>query len=125
MEKKEISPHIIALYDFLVANHLGEEKKIKKSVLAFELGINERLLRKFTQYINSDPQFDKIISTKHGCFICNNREEAEDTIRNTYNMAISLIKKAKVMEQKVGLNGQIRMNLDNAELTDIIKTFGS
>ena len=115
-------PPVQALYKYLKNCHLGEENGITKPELANALDISERDLRRFTKAINEDLKYEKLVSTTHKCYMCNTKEECEKSIRNTYRVAVALFKKAKVMEKKVGLNGQIKINLGD-DFKDFVETF--
>lgn len=122
IETKHHEPSVYRLYDYLKNNHLGRENGIKKPELAQKLGISERELRKLTKEINISTELEKLVSTTHCCYMCKTKEECEQSIRNTYRTAITLLKKGKAMERKIGLNGQIKMPLGN-EFYEIINTF--
>ena len=122
IETKHHEPAVYRLYDYLKNNHLGRENGIKKPELAQKLGINERELRKLTKEINTSTELEKLVSTTHCCYMCKTKEECEQSIRNTYRTAITLLKKGKAMERKIGLNGQIKMPLGN-EFYEIVNTF--
>lgn len=111
MKTKKHSPAVYRLYDYLKENHLGAKNGIVRKDLVEILNIPTRRLRELTAEINSSDSLEKIVSTKGSCYLCDTKEECEATIRNTYNVAISLFKKAKKMEKKVGLNGQMKIRL--------------
>ena len=112
------------LYDYLVAHHYGRENGVTRSILASVLGVTERELRKTTKAINEDPNFEKLVSTEYSCYICKTESECRRTINNTYKVAVALFKKAKKMEKKVGLNGQIKILIgDEEETKDFYETF--
>ena len=115
-------PIVYRLYDYLKYNHLGRENGIKKPELAKKFDITERELRKLTKEINTSPVLEKLVSTTHCCYMCNTKEECEQSIRNTYRTAITLFKKAKSMEEKVGLNGQVKIKLGKY-YKDFVETF--
>ena len=115
-------PEVYRLYDYLKNNHFGKENGINKPELAQKLGINERELRKLTKAINESTELEKLISTSHSCYMCETKEECEKSIRNTYRVAVTLFKKAKAMEKKVGLNGQIKLKLGKY-YKDVVETF--
>jgi hypothetical protein len=117
-------PNVYRLYDYLKQNHLGIENGIKKPELAQAFGVNERELRKLTKAINESTELEKLISTTYRCYMCNTKEECEKSIRNTYRVAIALFKKAKMMEKKVGLNGQIKIKLGK-HYKDVVETFSA
>ena len=113
------------LYSYLLDNHYGKENGIKRPELAEQLQISTRTLRLLTKQINTNPKFEKLVSTSHSCYICKTKEECEKAIRNTYKVAITLFQKAKTMEKRVGLNGQIKMPIEKQELQEIVETFES
>lgn len=117
-------PLVYRLYDYLKDNHLGRENGIKKPELAKKFDITERELRKLTKEINTSPVLEKLVSTTHCCYMCSTKEECEQSIRNTYRTAITLLKKGKAMERKVGLNGQIKMSVGKY-YKDVVETFSS
>ena len=122
IETKHHEPMVYRLYDYLKNNHLGRENGIKKPALAQVLGISERELRKLTKAINESNELEKLVSTTHSCYMCATKEECEKSIRNTYRVAVALFKKAKQMEKKVGLNGQIKLKLGKY-YKDVVETF--
>ena len=115
-------PLVYRIYDLLKKEHLGKENGIVRSELALQLGITERELRKITREINLSGELEKLVSTSHSCYMCETREECEKSIRTTYHSAVALFKKAKQMEKKVGLNGQIKMSVGD-DLFEIVGTF--
>lgn len=125
MEKIKTTHHepaVYRLYDYLKENHLGKDNGIRKPVLADKLGVSERELRKLTKAINESAELEKLVSTTHSCYMCETKEECEKSIRNTYRVAVALFKKAKSMEKKVGLNGQIKLKLGKY-YKDVVETF--
>lgn len=124
LEVKHHRPEVYRLYDYLKNNHLGKENGIKKPELAQKLGIKTRELRKLTKEINESTELEKLVSTSHCCYMCKTKEECEKSIRTTYRVAVALFKKAKRMEKKVGLNGQIKLNLGEY-YKEFIETFSS
>lgn len=122
IEEKRHADVVYKLYDYLKRNHLGHENGVKKSVLAEKFGISERELRGITKEINASLDFDKLVSTTHCCYMCNTKKECEKSIRNTFRVAVALIKKGNVMAKKVSLNGQIKIGLGE-EYQDFIDTF--
>ena len=124
IETKHHEPLMYRLYDYLKDNHLGRENGIKKPELAKKFDITERELRKLTKEINTSTELEKLVSTTHCCYMCKTKEECEQSIRNTYRTAITLLKKGKAMERKVGLNGQVKMKLGKY-YKDVVETFSS
>ena len=124
VETKHHSSEVYRLYDYLKANHLGKENGIKKPELAEKLGIKARELRKLTKEINESTELEKLVSTSHCCYMCKTKEECEKSIRTTYKVAVALFKKAKQMEKKVGLNGQMKIKLGKY-YKDFVETFSN
>ena len=122
IEVKHHEPEVYRLYDYLKVHHLGRENGIKKNELAFALGMSERQLRKLTKKINESGELERLVSTTHCCYMCDTKDECEKAIKNTYRVAVALFKKAKTMEKKVGLNGQIKLKLGKY-YKDVVETF--
>jgi len=120
--RANLSEKAYDLYNYLLAHHLGKNRGILRPDLAEVFGVNERELRRLTQEINSSMNFDKLVSTSHCCYLCATKEECEKALKNTYSMAITLFKKAKKMEKKVGLNGQIKIPMGE-DYKEFIETF--
>lgn len=116
------SSEVYRLYDYLKNNHMGIANGIKRPLLAEKFGITERELRRLTREINESGELEKIVSTTHCCYMCETQAECEKSIRNTYRVAVALFKKAKRMEKKVGLNGQLKIKL-GAYYKDFVETF--
>ena len=112
-------------YEYLLEKHFGEANGVTKDELSEELGMSKRELRYMTKEINEDMRFEKVISVSKKCYICENADEAIEAIRKTYKAAISLLKKAKRMEKKVSLNGQIKLGSDEQSLVEWVETFCS
>lgn len=106
------------LYDYLLAHHLGAKNATTKENLALGTSLTKRQLRYLTQEINESQEFERLISTADGCYMCETKEECCRAIKSTYRQAITLFKKAHKMEKKVGLNGQIKI-----EGGEIVETF--
>ena len=115
-------PDVYRLYNYLKTYHLGKENGIKRPDLARQIGISERNLRRLTKTINESTELERLISTTHSCYMCDTKEECEKAIRNTYRVAVALFKKAKTMEKKVGLNGQIKLKMGKY-YKDVVETF--
>ena len=122
LEVKHHAPIVYKVYEILKTNHYGRDNGIRRPILAERLGISERELRKITREINTSNELEKLVSTTHSCYICATKEECEKAIRNTYNVAIAQFKKAKQMEKKVGLNGQLKLKVGKY-YKDFVETF--
>ena len=124
IETKHHEPIVYRIYDYLRNNHLGRKNGIPKTQVAEKFGISSRDLRKITQQINTSNELEKLVSTTHCCYMCDTREECEQSIRNTYRTAITLLKKGKTMEKKAKLNGQLKIKL-GTYFNDFVETFTS
>lgn len=109
-------------YEYMLQHHLGREHGITKPELAADLNISTRDLRRLTKAVNESAEFSRLVSTTHCCYLCNTKDECRSAIKNTYRVAIALFKKAKKMEKKVGLNGQMKLKLGD-DFRDIVETF--
>lgn len=124
MKRIHHQSEVYRLYDYLKVNHFGKENGIKRQELAERLGISLRELRRLTKEINESTELEKLVSTSHCCYMCATKEECEKSIRTTYKVAVALFKKAKQMEKKVGLNGQLKIKLGKY-YKDVVETFSS
>lgn len=122
LETQHHEPIVYRVYDYLKEHYYGRKNSIKKPELAAKFGITDRELRRITKEINESKELEKLVSTTHCCYMCETKEECEKSIRNTYRVAIALFKKAKAMEKKVGLNGQIKLKLGKY-YKDVVETF--
>ena len=107
---------IYELAEYLQQNHLGKENGISRSALAKKLGIGEIRLKALRRAINESTEIDKLVSTSVSCYMCDTEAECVEAIRNTYKMAVALIKKARAMEKKMGLQGQVSIDKDVVEV---------
>jgi len=121
---KNNETYLKTIYDYLIENHLGAEKSCTREELATELNINKRQLRRITSEINKSTDFEKLISTKNKTYICNTKDECIGAISNTFKLAITQFKKARAMQKKLGLQGQIKIQLNQDEMQEIIEVYG-
>lgn len=122
MRTEHHEPIIYRLYDWLKNYHYGEQNGILRADAAKAFGVSERDFRRLTREINESTELEKLVSTRRCCYMCATREECERSIRATYNTAAALLKKAKRMEKKVGLNGQMKIKLGDY-YKDVVETF--
>lgn len=95
------------LYNYLKENHLGREHAIKARDLAVVTGKSVRKLRAYCEAINRDSRFERLISTSNAIYLCESKTECGWAVRATYKQAITMLNKARAMERKLGLNGQV------------------
>lgn len=112
-----------AFYDYMCEHHYGTENAIKRNDLADNLQVSDRTIRAWCKEINETTAFEKLISTSHSIYVCRTEQECKWSIIATYKQAISLFRKAKTMEKKVGLNGQVKIGVDKGLLDSIVETF--
>jgi len=129
IEVKKHEPEVYKLYEYLKNNHYGKEHGIGRNelmdMLNFRWGFGQmtkRRLRYLTQQINESGELEKLISTTHCCYMCRDVDEGKLAVHGTYAMAITLFKKAKKMEKKIGMNGQMKIKL-GAYYKDFVETF--
>ena len=106
MKRNEITALADSVYEYLKENHCGVSNGITRPELAKRLNLTTRILRRITKEINTNTKYKRLVSTTHCCYVCETKKECEKTIKNTYRVALSLLKKAREMEKKVELNGQ-------------------
>lgn len=122
MKTEHHDAKVYRLYDWLKNNHYGEQNAILRADAAKAFGVSEREFRRLTREINESTELEKLVSTRRSCYMCATKEECEKSIRATYNTAVSLLKKAKHMEKKMGLNGQMKIKLGEY-YKDVVETF--
>lgn len=123
MSKRRVSEEIVDMvYIHLCDHERGKENCTNRGAIAELFGLTPRQLRAVTQEINTSPKYDKLVTTCGNIYICKTKEECQKSIINTYRTAFSLLKKARAMEKKLGLNGQIRLS-EKTLLTDIVEVF--
>lgn len=125
MTKKYEKEYLSGIYNYLVKYHLGEENADTRENISKALCLDERELRRITSAINKSSDFEKLVSTKNTTYICNTKEECIGAILNTYKLAITQFKKARAMQTKLSLQGQIKMPLNGEEIKEIIEVYGS
>lgn len=101
-----------ALYQYLKENHFGYENRIKARDLALATRKSVRKLRAYCEAINRSSEFERLISTSEAIYLCKDHLDCAKALRNTYRQAISLLNKARAMEKKIGLNGQLVLDVE-------------
>ena len=97
-----------AVYDYLVANHFGEENLIKNQDLRAKFEIkSDKTMRKVIQNIRENKNFELIVGSvsgrSGGFYICKTDEEIEKTINNIKHRANQMLRMTHVLEWKKGL----------------------
>lgn len=107
------SPLTYLLYEEL-KRHIDSENGISAEELAAKFGIQKRTLRHYVSIIRNSPDFELVItSSNNGYFVCSTKDEFKRHHRRLYSMAFSLLKEARAQDEKMGLNGQYKIPLDN------------
>lgn len=110
------------LVEYLQKNHLGKENGISRAELSKKLGIGEIRLKALRREINESTEIDKLVSTSGSCYMCNTEAECERAICATIMPAVAMIKKARIMAKKMGLNGQVKINLGD-DYKEVVEVF--
>lgn len=109
------------VYEWLLENCNGKKNGRKQKEICAYLGFKPRDFRRITSVLNASPNYDKIISTSGKIYVCDSKEECINSINSTYHQAITLLKKAKQMEHKFGINGQYKITINGSQ--DFVDTF--
>lgn len=105
------------VYDHLLVCHYGKANGANRKDVAKELNIGERSLRRLCKEINDSSEFEKLISTSDCIYLCETKEECKQAVKTAYRYAINHIKKARAMERKVGLNGQLKLTFVDGDVS--------
>lgn len=114
--KKISDAFIEEVYVDLELNHCGKENAVKRSEYAAQRGLTEREMRLITHEINDSRKYRGIVSTTSALYICNDKAECLKTMANSYKHAFTLLHKARVIENKIHLNGQFELTDDDYKL---------
>lgn len=95
-----------AVFNRLKTNFYGIENGKPQAEVAEELGLSSRDFRKVCAEINACPEYNGIVSTSGLTYLCKTKEEATHSLRTSYSAAFSILRKARQMEKKIGLNNQ-------------------
>lgn len=104
------------IYADLELNHCGKVNAVKRSEYAAAHGISEREMRMITHTINNSRKYRGIVSTTMALYICNDKAECLKAMANSYRTAFTLLHKARVMENKIHLNGQFELTDEDYRL---------
>lgn len=106
MAKKVFIEKQKAVFYMIKRFFYGKRHGYPAEIIAKDLNMDKRELRRVCAAINANPEINGIISTSNEIYVCETKEECQKAINNTYRMAFAYLKKARAMEKKVGLNGQ-------------------
>lgn len=120
-DKNKIMENAYKVYNYLNEyEHVGKERGQTREVVAWQLSMDGRDLRKAMQVINESGEFEKLVSTSHSVYLCATDKEENEAIYATFKPAISLIKKARAMIKKKQSRGQMCIPLDETEYDEIV-----
>lgn len=119
MKQKEM---MYELADYLKKNHCGKENGIPRAALAKKLGIDGQTLKALRSKINFSTEIEMVVSTSGSVYMCNTDEEIADAYIHTIKPAITMFKKSQVIKKKGGLNGQVKIKLDDSD-EDVVQLF--
>ncbi len=122
MRKKTSKALCYAVYNYLLEKAHGRENAIEPDVLASFFHCSTRTIRAVRETINSSSDFQRLISTSGATYMCATEAECLEALDDTYKKGITLIKKAKAMENKVKLNGQLKIDC-GAKYGEIVRVF--
>lgn len=95
-----------AVFNRLKTDFYGIENGKPQAEVADSVGLSVRDLRRVCAEINACPEYNGIVSTSGMTYLCKTKEEAKHSLLTSYRAAFSLLKKARQMEKKIGLNNQ-------------------
>lgn len=107
--------------NYMQEKHLGKENGVTEQELAIRFGVAKRTVRSWMSRVNSDPTIPRLVSTADACYMCANNNEGKESIAKSFKRIITEIKKIQVMKKKMGLDGQVKINLgdDYKEVVEI------
>ena len=88
------------LYNYLVTNNQGVREGIKRKELAEKFGVTERAITDAKNKINTNAEYSKILSVSESNYSCQNKNEYDKAIMDTYKVIFTLVRKVRAMEKK-------------------------
>lgn len=93
------------IYNYLCHNHKGKDLMIKNRDLRIKFGIrSDKALRGIIQDIRLDEKYSEIIGsesgTKGGYYICENKEEVDETIANQERRGNAMLESVSPLRRK-------------------------
>ena len=111
VETKKHRPIVYRYYDYLKKNHMGAENGIKSYHLAEVFGVQLGTQKYILKEINESADFDKLISTSGSIYMCKRKDECLKAINNELKTAITRIKKAHAMANKLSKNNNYKIKM--------------
>lgn len=105
------------IYEYLIKNAVGHEKRVKSSVLMKEFNIlDNKTLRSHIETIRDNMDYELIIcseaGSKGGYWIATTEEEVMETLKHFYKRAMKMLYTYSKLRKKSRLNRQQRLKLD-------------
>lgn len=103
------------IYDYLVNNALGHEKRVKSAIIMQEFNITDN--KTFRDYIKKiRDEYNLIICSeagnKGGYYVGTNQDEVYSTLSHLYKRAMRILKTYSKIKNKAKLDGQYTLKLE-------------
>lgn len=108
--------------NFMQEKHFGKENGVTEQELAIRSGVAKRTVRSWMSGVNNDPTIPRLVSTADACYMCATKQEGVEAITKGYKRVITEIKKLRVMQKKMGLDGQVKINLGD-DYKEVVEVF--
>ena len=108
--------------NYMQEKHLGKENGVTEQELAIRFGVTKRTVRSWMSGVNNDPTIPRLVSTSDACYMCANTKEGVEAVASSYRFIASVIKKTRVMQKKMGLDGQVKINLGD-DYKEVVEVF--
>lgn len=122
MIERKHKPIIYKIYNEMKC-HTGKKFAISGGELSAMFFISQRQLREYIHEICESTELSKIILTCNKGYYIPLEEEGITDISRIYNQAFSLLRRARALEKKAGLEGQYKLKLGKF-YKDYITAFG-
>lgn len=108
------------IYDYLIKNAVGYEKRVKSSVLMQEFDIKDnKTLRSHIEAIRDNMDYEIIICSEAGkdggYWSATSKEEIFDTLSHLYNRSMKMLKTYSKIKNRYKLDKQMILKLDQFE----------
>ena len=108
--------------NYMQEKHLGKENGVTEQELAIRFGVAKRTVRSWMSGVNNDSTIPRLVSTADACYMCSSKEEGAEAIAKEYRRVVTEIKKLRVMQKKMGLDGQVKIPLGD-DYKEVVEVF--
>lgn len=108
--------------NYMQEKHLGKENGVTEQELAIRFGVAKRTVRSWMSGVNNDPTIPRLVSTADACYMCATNQEGTEAIAKEYRRVVTEIKKLRVMQKKMGLDGQVKIPLGD-DYKEVVEVF--